>query len=283
MKRHALLITGAATGIGQACAIHLAQAGHMVFPGVRRREDGDQFREESAGKLFPIVLDITNKDSIKASVDAIQESSGERVFSIINNAGISIRGPIEFLSLSLLREQLEVNLIGQIALTQAFLPLIRRRGGRIVFISSASGRLASPFLGPYSASKAGLEIISSALRMELMKSSIHVSVVVCGSIRTPIWEKATRSAKDIANDLPIQAQEMYSARIEKSNQFYDRIGNEGLPPERVAKTVAHILNTKSPRAHYFVGRDARLYSLISKLTPSSFREWLTLHLMKLMD
>jgi NAD(P)-dependent dehydrogenase (short-subunit alcohol dehydrogenase family) len=193
---------------------------------------------------------------------------------LVNNAGIAIGGPLEFLSLERLRNQLEINVIGQIAVTQAFLPLLRQRQGRIVNMSSVSGRLAAPFIGPYSASKFALEALTDALRGELHPWGIHVVSVEPGSIATPIWNKARSLSSEIAAELPDQAHALYDQALEDLMRTVEASGRRGIPPEVVARVVERALTSRRPKTRYLVGVDAHVGALMSRLLPDRLRDWL---------
>src|SRR5688500_9161604 len=187
--RGAVVITGASTGIGRACAIDLDGRGFRVFAGVRKDEDGERLRSERPS-IEPLRIDVTDAGEIAAARDRVGEEVGERgLAGLVNNAGIAVPGPLEHLPLDEIRRQLEVNVLGQIAVTQAFLPLLRTARGRIVNIGSIGGRVALPLLGPYAGSKHAMEGISDSLRRELRPWGIEVSLVRPGPIATEIWER----------------------------------------------------------------------------------------------
>ena len=191
-----VLITGASTGIGQACATTLAANGWHVFAGVRREQDADRLSTQSPGKITPVIIDVTDAATIQNARAQVESSLGDKgLVGLVNNAGIGLGGPIEFVDLDRLREQFEVNVFGQVRVIQAFAARLRQAKGRMVNMSSISGRIAIPFLGPYAASKFALEAISDALRLELRPHGVHVSVIEPGSIATPIWEKARQRAE----------------------------------------------------------------------------------------
>ncbi|MEK7693262.1 MAG: SDR family oxidoreductase, partial [Chloroflexota bacterium] len=184
-----VVITGASTGIGEACALHLDALGWRVFAGVRKGADGEALQRKASARLIPVRIDVTDQASIASACDAVAQELGARgLDGLVNNAGIAVAAPLEFVPIDDLRRQLEINVIGQIAVTQAFLALIRTARGRIVNIGSVSGKLATPFTGPYSASKFAMEALTDALRIELRPWKIEVSIVEPGSIATPIWE-----------------------------------------------------------------------------------------------
>src|SRR5262245_5535409 len=180
-----IVITGASSGIGRA--MRLDQLGFHVFAGVRNPADGDALKSKSSERLSPVLLDVTSEDSIARAARSIGDAP---IAGLVNNAGIAVGGPLEMVPIPLWRKQFEVNVIGQVAVTQAFLPLLRVGRGRIVNIGSIAGRSALPFTSPYCSSKFALEGLSDSLRMELRQWGISVSIVEPGSIRTPIWEKS---------------------------------------------------------------------------------------------
>jgi len=276
-----ILITGTSTGIGKACALLLDSLGYQVIAGVRKNSDGEALKAQSSSRLAPLILDITDMNSIADAVQIMESNSDNQLSALVNNAGIAFRGPLEYIPVIDFRKQLEVNLIGQLALTQACMPLLRSGQGRILFIGSASGRLPPPFLGPYAVAKSGLEMVSNTLRLELRPWGLHVSILICGSVVTPIWQHATNTAHDLSQSLPPTGQQQYQANIEASNVFYDSLGHEGLPADVVARKVARILTVRNPRSCYLVGKDAWIYTFIIRFFPTFVREWITLREMRL--
>jgi NAD(P)-dependent dehydrogenase (short-subunit alcohol dehydrogenase family) len=261
-----ILVTGAAKGIGQACVLRLARAGHRVFAGVRKPEDGQALISQASGTVVPVILEVTNTDHIAALRETLEKQLGSSgLAGVVNNAGIAVAGPLEFLPLDALRNQLEVNVIGQIAVTQSVLPLIRRERGRIVNIGSVSGRSALPMTGPYAASKFALEALTDALRVELRPWGIEVVIIEPGVIATPIWETSLAAAQKIGAAMPQQALEYYGRIIEGVTKRAVSGTARGLPPDRVAQVVEHALFAKKPRTRYVVGRDARARLLLERL------------------
>jgi NAD(P)-dependent dehydrogenase (short-subunit alcohol dehydrogenase family) len=260
----AVLVTGASTGIGRATALYLAARGFRVFASVRKEKDAAELPDAS-----PVVLDVTDADSIRAASEVVSRALGdEALVGLVNNAGIAVSGPLEFLEMSEIRRQFDVNLFGQIAMTQAFLPLLRRaRRGRIVNMSSISGRIAAPLLGPYTMSKFALEAFSDALRRELEPFGISVSVVEPGVIKTPIWDKGVDSSKERVARMPEKALELYGRRIEHLRKRAQEMSESGIPAEEVAKAVHHALVSKRPRTRYLVGADAKMAARLAWLLP----------------
>lgn len=266
-----VLITGASTGIGEGSALHLDRLGHRVYAGVRREEDAKRLREQASAQLIPVFLDVTDQAQVDAAAKQIGEEAGA-LHGLINNAGVAHGGPLEYLPIDEWREQFEVNVIGQVAVTRAMLPLLRQGEGRIVFIGSIGGKVATALMGPYNASKFAIEAIGEALRHELHPWGLHVSVVEPGAIRTAIWEKGRQTADRLELELPEEAQRRYArhiAAIRKGIEMQDR---QGVGPEKVAKAVEHALFARRPRTRYLVGTDAKVQSALVRLLPDRLRE-----------
>jgi NAD(P)-dependent dehydrogenase (short-subunit alcohol dehydrogenase family) len=268
-----VVITGASSGIGEACALRLDELGYRVFAGVRRAEDGERLAQSASDRLVPVLLDVTDPAAIRAAVGRVGEALGtEPLVGLVNNAGIAVGGPLEFVPLDDLRQQLEVNVVGPVAMAQAFLPLLRRGGGRIVQMGSVSGLFASPFLGPYSASKFALEALSDALRVELRPWGIHVSIIEPGVIATPIWRKSLAAADEALAEMPPALEELYGKVLGAVRNEVQ--GLRGIPAARVADAVAHALTAARPRARYHViGPSARVRLALAYL-PTRLRDWL---------
>lgn len=259
-----ILVTGASSGIGEAAALRLARAGHRVFAGVRKDEDGRRLAQAAAG-IEPVILDVTDPATIAAARDRIAQDGG--LDGLVNNAGIAVGGVIEFVPIEDLRRQLEVNVIGQVAVTQAFLDLVRARSGRIVNISSIGGRFANPSFGPYSASKFALEAISDSLRRELRTWGIHVAVIEPGSIATAIWDKGLSEAQARIDAMPARGQELYGELSKSYMKLGHEVAEKGIPADEVAERIEHALTASRPRTRYVVGREAKLQALFARLLP----------------
>jgi NAD(P)-dependent dehydrogenase (short-subunit alcohol dehydrogenase family) len=263
-----VLVTGASTGIGRAIVSYLRERGFRAFGSVRK--EADRADLESSG-IETLVFDVTDGNSIRAAADSL---GGEALHGLVNNAGIAVSGPLEYLPLDDIRRQLEVNLLGPIAVTQAFLPLLRRGRGRIVNVSSISGRIAAPLLGPYAMSKFALEAFSDSLRRELHSSGMQVSVVEPGAIKTPIWDKGIESARERQNRWPPEALERYSSLIAFLRSSAEELRDGAAPPEEVAAAVHHALTAKRPRTRYAVGKDARIGVKLASLLPDRALDFL---------
>jgi NAD(P)-dependent dehydrogenase (short-subunit alcohol dehydrogenase family) len=250
------LVTGASTGIGRACALHLAGLGLHVLAGVRDPADAPD-------GLEPIRLDVTSEADIAAAAERV----GAELHALVNNAGIAVSGPVEVVPIEEWRRQLEVNLLGQIAVTQAVLPAIFRARGRIVNMSSIGGRVASPLFGPYAASKFALEAVGDALRRESAAHGVRVVSVEPGGIATPIWGKGMDDARRIMGGMTEEQQRRYAGVIASVTKAVERIAREGLAPEEVAKVVGEAVTADRPRARYVVGRDAKVQAVAARLLP----------------
>ena len=259
----AVLVTGASSGIGQASALRLAASGWRVFGGVRSEEDAERLREHG---VEPLQLDVTDSATIAAAAGVV----GGELYGLVDNAGIAIAAPLELVPLDELRRQLEVNVIGQVAVLQAFLPLLRRSQGRVVLVGSVGGRSALPFLGPYAASKHALEAIADSLRVELAPWWISVSIVEPASVKTAIWTKGAAQADLMRAGISHDRNELYAARIERFRAVALKRG-PGIDPDVVARAVEHALTASRPKARYLVGRDAHIRAWIERL-PTRLRD-----------
>jgi len=250
----------------------LDRLGFKVFAGVRKQADQERLRGEASERLEPLILDVTDSEDISQAAERVSTATDARLAGLVNNAGIGVGGPLELLPLSSFRHQIEVNLIGQVAVTQAFIPALRRARGRLVFISSIGGLLATPYMSPYHASKFGIEAVGDVVRQELRQFGVHVSIVEPGSIATPIWEKGRATAEAVRDSLSPEGQELYGEPIGRFDEVMRQNAERGAPPEKVAKVVAHALTASRPRTRYLVGADARAMATLKKLLPDRLRD-----------
>lgn len=260
-----VVITGAGSGIGAACALALDRLGWCVFAGVHRDGDGNMLRQRASDRLIPFIVDVTDTASVEMAVQRVtEELGGRRLVGLINCAGVVVAGPLECLPMSEIAEQFAVNVFGLIAVTQAFLPLLRQSQGRIVLIGSLAGKLAIPFMGPYAASKFAVEALADAWRAELRPWQIQVSLIELDAIATPIWTKIASRAR--GNTTPEGAR-LYGPIMPYLEGVTVRAAKKALPPDYVAKAVVHALQTKTPKTRYVVTKPivALLISLLRKL------------------
>ncbi len=278
----AVVITGASTGIGEACALHLDGLGFKVFAGIRKKEDGCRLQEQASPRLSPILIDVTDSDSIAAAAEIVRRATGEvGLAGLINNAGVAIGGPLEFIPLEKLRRQLEVNVVGQIAVTQAFMPMLRMGRGRVINMGSIGGRVATPFMGPYNASKFALEALTDSLRLELQQWGIEVSIIEPGVVATPIWEKSLQEGHELREMLPDAAVDLYRPMIELVLSKAEKRTTTGISPEIVAQWVYHALIANPPRTRYIIGQDALIQVAMSKVMPDRLRDKLIAQKMRI--
>jgi NAD(P)-dependent dehydrogenase (short-subunit alcohol dehydrogenase family) len=257
-----VLVTGASSGIGEATALHLRELGFDAVGAVRKDEDADRLR---AAGLRAVRLDVTDRGSIAAAREAVGDGS---LTGLVNNAGMAVAAPLEFLPLDQLRDQLEVNLIGQLAVTQEFLPALRAGRGRIVNVSSIGGRVALPLVGAYNMSKFGLEAMSDSLRRELRGQGVDVVVIEPGGVKTPIWKKGNERAEGLLAGAPPEASRLYGPMIAALRKETVKIEQErGIEPREVAEAIGRALTSSRPRARYLVGRDARVRGPMAKVLP----------------
>jgi NAD(P)-dependent dehydrogenase (short-subunit alcohol dehydrogenase family) len=265
-----VLISGSSTGIGRACALRLDRAGFRVFAGVRNRGDAESLDAEGSDRLEPVILDVTDEGTIDATRERIEQVTGGRIAGLVNNAGIARGGPVEALSIDDLRRQLEVNLIGQVALTQAMLPMIRAEHGRVVFISSIGGKVALPYLSPYAASKHAIEAVGDSLRREMMPFGVEVSLVEPGAVATPIWAKGSDQASELRERATPEQVDLYGTVMDRFEKLFVEAGHSGVPADRVANAVEHALTANKPKTRYLIGREAKIRAAIARYLPDRF-------------
>jgi NAD(P)-dependent dehydrogenase (short-subunit alcohol dehydrogenase family) len=266
-----VVITGASTGIGKATALLLDQVGYRVFAGVRKDADGQVLAEEASERLTPILLDVTDDESIATAVTTIADATSGELSGLVNNAGLSLNGPLELVPSSDIKKLMDVNVIGLLAVTKAFLPLLRRGKGRIVNISSGHGLLAIPDKSAYAASKFAVQAISDSLRVELRPFGVSVSCLAIGKVETAVLGKIVSDRERVIAAAEPAIVDLYSQLIE----FFDREVKDlpGIAPHEVGKVVADALKTAKPKAHYLVGPGARKMKNLARL-PVGMRDFL---------
>jgi NAD(P)-dependent dehydrogenase (short-subunit alcohol dehydrogenase family) len=246
-----VVITGVSTGIGAAAARLAAQRGAHVFGSVRRPDAAAGLAADLGARFTPLIFDVRDAVAIAAAAQSVRDAlGGRRLAGLVNNAGVAVPGPLATMPMADFRDQLEVNLIGPLAVTQAFLPLLGTDAtlqgppGRIVNVSSVAGKLGAPFLGAYAAAKHGLEGYSESLRRELMLFGIDVIIVAPGAVATPIWDKAEQ--------VPIEAFEAgpYGPALRRFRDYALKSGRAGYPPEKVAEVIWTALTEDRPRTRY---------------------------------
>jgi NAD(P)-dependent dehydrogenase (short-subunit alcohol dehydrogenase family) len=263
-----VVITGSSTGIGRACALNLDSLGFRVFAGVRKEADGERLLSEGSDRLTIVLIDVTDQASIQAARVQVEGAlEGRGLDGLVNNAGVAVSGPLEFLPIDELRRQLEVNVVGQIAVTQAFLPVLRRGGGRVVNIGSIGGKMALPFVGPYAASKFAMEGLTDSLRRELKPHGVFVSIVRPGAIQSEIWDKGQAKSEELTDNMPPEAMEVYGKQIAGGRASARKRAEEAVPAQEVADVVAHALTSDRPRTRYLVTRRAKMLAAFARFLP----------------
>lgn len=274
-KPGAVAITGASTGIGRGTALYLAGKGVRVFAGVRKAADGEALVAEGGERLVPWLIDVADGASIDRAVAQLEEGlDGVALAGLVNNAGIALGGPQEFLGLDQWRHQFEVNVFGLVDLTQKVLPLLVRSRGRVVNVSSIGGRVATPMMGPYCASKFAVEGLTAALRHELHGSGVWAATIEPGMVKTEIWAKGDVQIAEQKALLPAAAQERYAGLVRSLERFSAAGKTKGVAPVKVAHAIEHALFAARPRTRYPVGSDARMLAVLQWLLPERAFEWL---------
>lgn len=263
-----IVITGTSSGIGKATALRLARKGWRVFAAVRKEADAHSLEAEANHALEPIILDVTDRDSIGAAAQEVSKRlEGRGLDGLFNNAGIGSTSPVEYMPLDKLREIFEVNLFGQIATIQAFLPLIRRAKGRIINSGSVGDYITPPFGGALAASKVAFASFSAALRLELRAQGVEVCVLEPGAIATPAVEKTLGAVEKTISSLPPEGAALYSEAMRSMTRNFAKMEKQGSPPEVVAAVVEQALTDHYPRTRYPAGKDSRKLGLLAKLLP----------------
>ncbi|WP_414529608.1 SDR family oxidoreductase [Nodularia chucula] len=281
-NKNTVVITGASTGIGAASALLLDELGYFVFAGVRKDEDAQKLQKKASPKLRPIFLDVTDIESIQSAAAIVTKTVGDSgILGLVNNAGVAVPSPLELLPIAEFQQQMNINVTGQLAVTQEFLGLLRQGKGRIVNMGSISGRSAAPFLGAYNASKFALEALTDVMRMELRPWGISVSIIEPGTIATPIWEKSFSQVDTARKNLPESAEQLYGEAMTAVRKKVEKIASQGISSESVAKIVLQALTAKQPKTRYLVGQDAKIAVFLKKILPDKMYDRVMLYSMGL--
>lgn len=268
MSPRSYVVTGASTGIGRACVAELVRRGARVWASVRTDRDAEELSREHGDAVRVLRLDLTDAESVRAAGE--QVTAAGRLHGLVNNAGVALPGPLEYIPIEAFRRQIEVNLTGQLAVTQAMLPALRQardqgRDARIVMIGSIGGRIARPMLGAYHASKFGIVGLADTLRAELAPSGIPVILIEPGAIATPIWSRGAEAGDQLMAGAPPDARQRYAAQITSARNEAARSARRGLPPPRAAAVVVTALTAASPRPRYLIGPDAHAAAVVARL------------------
>jgi NAD(P)-dependent dehydrogenase (short-subunit alcohol dehydrogenase family) len=263
-----ILITGASSGIGRATALRLARAGWHVFASVRNEADATALKTAAGDGLETVRLDLGDERSIAlAAEDVALRLGGRGLDGLVNNAGIGKVSPTEHISLDALREIYQVNLFGQIAVLQAFLPLVRMAKGRIINMGSVGDHVAPPFAGALSSSKAAFASMSAALRMEVRPQGVHVCIIEPGAINTPAAGKTLGGIEQAIAGMPPAGIGLYGQAMRRMVRTFAQTEQHGSPPEVVARVIERALTDRNPRPRYRAGKDAAKLTLLARLLP----------------
>jgi len=264
-----VLVTGCGSGIGRAAALLLDRSGCDVYAGVMSEAEEGDLRAAGSERIRPLILDVTDSSSVEAAAGRVAGEVGERgLTGLVNNAGIAAAGPLEHVPIERLRSVFDVNVFGLLAVTQAFLPLLRSGGGRIVNVSSVGAWISLPFVSPINASKAAVKSFDDALRMELAPHGIDVVAIEPGSIRTAGSEGMVAMGDDAIAALPEAGRERYGERMRAFVAAMSKSELKGSPPDTVAETILAALTVRRPRTRYPTGSNARLLTWLGRLVPN---------------
>jgi NAD(P)-dependent dehydrogenase (short-subunit alcohol dehydrogenase family) len=254
-QRKAVLVTGASSGIGRATALHLVGRGFEVFAGVRRESDAEELRDPGSDRLTPLILDVTDDWTVAGAAAAIADATGGRLFGLVNNAGVSLKAPLELTPTDSIRGVMGVNVVGLLDVTRELLPLLRAGRGRIVNVSSGHGLLATPDTSVYAASKAAVEAASDALRVELRPFGVRVTCLAVGKVETRALGKLAAQRDRIFAAADPATAELYRPLVE----FFDQRVRDlpAVKADVVARRIGDILSSPRPRAHDVVAPGAR--------------------------
>lgn len=268
-----ILITGASTGIGRVTAETLAKKGHRVWAGVRSEKVFREIQSLNIPTLIPVLLDVTISKSIEKAIDQVKNQCEGKLEALINNAGIVVSGPVEVVPVDEWRRQFEVNFFGQIAVIQSALPFLRDTRGRVINVSSISGRISMPWMVPYSASKFALCALSDGLRRELHKYGIFVASIEPGPIDTPIWDKSLAAGEKEMMSYDQKKLDLYRSDLEVFQAHAKRSRDRASPVEHVVKAIEHALFSSSPKTRYPVGKGISVAALLARALPDKVLDW----------
>ena len=276
MPNGIILVTGASSGVGRACVVRLARLGFRVLAGVRDAVAAEKLKALGPS-IEPVILDVTDPAGIRRLSESL---AGEALAGLVSNAGISTIGPLELIPLEAWRRQFEVNVLGTVAVIQAFLPHLRKGKGRIVIMGSVAGRSALPGTGAYDSSKFALEGLADSLRPELQTFGIGVSIVEPGAVATAIWDKALKEIDDFKRSAVPELLELYADLIASVRDETAKAAVRALPADVVAKSVEHAITSSRPKSRYVVGSDAQFWLMLN-LLPDRWKDKLILRGMKI--
>ncbi len=279
----AVVVTGASSGIGAACVRELARSGYTVFAGRRDIPATGTAPPMGPGRVIPLALDVTDGESVARARETVERrlGPGGRLAGLVNNAGTVTIGPAELLRMEDLREQYEVNVIGAVRVSQEFLPMLRRSGGRVVNMGSLTARVSFPFAGPYSSSKAALAAMTHAMRRELAPLGVRVALVEPGNVSTGIWDKHIESVETLLARSRPDVRRLYESALRADIEMVRGLRAGGADPQSVARAVLHAIDSGKPRSRYAVGMDAKIFSAALRFVPTAVSDRLVARFMGL--
>jgi NAD(P)-dependent dehydrogenase (short-subunit alcohol dehydrogenase family) len=278
-RKKSVLITGASSGIGYASVQRMIHSGWHVFAAVRKQSDADKLRADCGGDVIPLTMDVKDRPTIAAAAERVADQlQGRGLDALVNVAGIGMVRPIEYASAADLQDIFEINVFGQIAVTQAFLPLLRRARGRIVNITSVGAHIPIPFGGLLNASKSAFGMLSEVLRLELRAFGLRVSIIEPGAIVTPAVDKTLGDIRGVIASLPADGEEQYGEMLRRFGERAYARAKDGSSPNVVAQAVHHALTASRPKIRYRVGKHANLLATLPKVLPDRILDELLLRM-----
>ncbi|WP_416296040.1 SDR family oxidoreductase [Paenibacillus illinoisensis] len=274
-----VVVTGTSSGIGRATAEQLAAEGFHVLAGVRRQEDADKIKQNN---IEPVILDITAIDTLRALAERVeQDPLGRPLRAVVNNAGIAVNAPLEMVPLDEFRRQIEVSVIGQVAVIQALTPALLKSGGRVVNIGSVGGKISMPGFGIYSAAKYAMEAINDSLRREMSSFGIKVIMITPGGVSTSLSEKGVTTADRLSKLMTPDQHRRHDRLFDAVKAQAELWATSGIPPKKVAEVVSRAIHASNPRTRYTAGRDSALLTRLVRILPDKLLDRMLRSQMKL--
>ncbi|MEK4436235.1 MULTISPECIES: SDR family NAD(P)-dependent oxidoreductase [Paenibacillus] len=274
-----VVVTGTSSGIGRATAEQLAAEGFHVLAGVRRQEDADKIKQKN---IEPVILDITTIDTLRALAERVeQDPLGRPLRAVVNNAGIAVNAPLEMVPLDEFRRQIEVSVIGQVAVIQALTPALLKSGGRVVNIGSVGGKISMPGFGIYSAAKYAMEAINDSLRREMSSFGLKVIMITPGGVSTSLSEKGVTTADRLSKLMTPDQHRRHDRLFDAVKAQAESWATSGIPPKKVAEVVSRAIHASNPRTRYTAGRDSALLTRLVRILPDKLLDRMLRSQMKL--
>ncbi|WP_433619195.1 SDR family NAD(P)-dependent oxidoreductase [Paenibacillus cellulositrophicus] len=274
-----VVVTGTSSGIGRATAEQLAAEGFHVLAGVRRQEDADKIKRKN---IEPVIVDVTNINTLKALAERVeQDPLGRPLRAVVNNAGIAVNAPLEMVPLDEFRRQIEVSVIGQVAVIQALTPALLNSGGRVVNIGSLGGKVSMPGFGIYSAAKYAMEAINDSLRREMSSFGLKVIMITPGGVSTGLSEQGITTAERLAKLMTPDQHRRHDRLFDAVKAQAETWATDGIRPEKVAAVVSRAIHVRKPRTRYTVGRDSALLTRLVRILPDKLLDRMLRSQMKL--